>query len=69
MTDQPDMDVLTDLPEFAGEQPPADAEEVEPDEPDTGEEVEEGAEPEGDAGVPDPYEEFDEPQDNEATEG
>jgi hypothetical protein len=69
MTEQPDVEVLTDLPEFAGDQASADAEEVEPDEPDTGEELEEGEEPGGAADVPDPYVDFDEPQDDEATEG
>jgi hypothetical protein len=69
MTEQPDVDILTDLPEFAGDQASADAEEVEPDEPDTGELLDEGEEPAGAADVPYPYDDFDEPQDDEATEG
>jgi hypothetical protein len=69
MTEQPD--ILTDLQEFANEQPSADAAVVEPDEdkPDDGEEVDEGEAPAGAADVPYPYDDFDEPQDDEATEG
>jgi hypothetical protein len=67
MTEQPD--ILTDLPEFAGDQPLADAAVVEPEEPDTGEELDEDEKPAEAADVDDPYAEFDKAQDDEATGG